>query len=248
MSTEIPARAELVRQLRRFALADASYRPRLARALLDLAGDLESAGRLDEALINVREAADIYRSSTSGTDSHEILLIGCLNQEAHWLHVAGRIVEAEPVYVEEADIYARLAAQIPDDKLPSLAMMFNEMYLLNVRVRRFRSCQSVAVASLALGRRAASRDPDAEIYVASSLTELAAAKLGLCQLQDALIAAREAVETASRVHDRHRKDDDGSVFARALVTYSQIATDLGRHQDAAWAREQIARRGLPEPA
>lgn len=248
MSAEIPAEAELVRQLRVSALADASYRPRLAAALLDLAGDLESSGRLDEALMNVREAADIYRSNVTGIGPDQILLTGCLNHEAHWLHTAGRVAEAEPVYAEEAEIYALLAAQIPDDKVPDLAMMFNKMYALNVKVWRFRSAQSVAVASVALGRRAASRDPDAEIYVASSLSELAAAKFGLRQLQDALVAAHEAVDIASRVHDRHRKDDDGSVLARALVTYAQIATELGRHQDAAWAREQIARRGLPEPA
>jgi hypothetical protein len=245
MSNDLAPRRDLVKLYRGFAAQDPAQRPELAAALQDLADAAQGAGLLDEALTCIREARQIYQDRVREGYADDIHLANCLNREANWLADAGD-AQAESVFADEGAVYLSLAKTFPADRLLSLVSVLQPILDQNMSAGRYRSAENAARACIEVARRAAEQDPQAEAYLASSYTSLAASLRYQGRFAEALPEASRSAQIARRVAAMNMPDFDQTVLVTALRLVELLAKECGRPEEARAAQLEIrAQRSAP---
>jgi hypothetical protein len=244
-SDDLASRREVVKLYRGFAAQDPSQRSELAAALQDLAGEAQGNGLLAEALASIREAKQIYQDLIREGHADQIQLAGCLNHEANWLAEAAD-PQAERVFADEGAVYMSLARNVAADQLLGLVSVLQPILDLNMSVGRYRSAENVARACIEVARRAAEQDPQAEAYLASSYTSLAASLRQQGRLSEALAEASRSAQIARQVAARNVPGFDKTVLITALALVEEVATAFGRPDEARAAQLELrAQRSGP---
>ena len=244
MSGDLAAQRELVTLYRGFATADPSQRPALAQALQELAGTAQASGQLPEALAAIREAKQIYRDRIRQGQFEQLLLAGCLNQEANWLAEA-HDAQADAVFAEEGSLYLSLVSMFPPERLQNLVEILQHIFELNKSADRYRSAENAARACIELARRAAQDDPQAEAYLASSYTSLADSLMNQGRLSEALAEARRSAEVA-RTAATKMPGFPPVILVTALRLVEILAKACGRPAEAKAAQLELrAQRSTP---
>jgi tetratricopeptide (TPR) repeat protein len=139
-----------------------------------------------------------------------------------------------------------LARTFPADRLRALVSVLQPILDLNVATGRFRSAENAARACIEVARRAAEQDPQAQAYLASSYSSLAASLMNQGRLDEALAEASRSAQIARQVAAMNMPGFDNMVLVTALRLVENLAKACGRPDEARAAQLEIrAQRSNP---
>ncbi|QXQ95490.1 protein kinase family protein [Streptomyces sp. WY228] len=216
----------------------------LARSLRILSNRLADDGRLDEALMTVDEAVQLFRQQYER--SPEVVapdLAETLGNQSVRLSAVGRAAEALIVGYEAVSLYRPLAQREPEAYGPGLAALTNNLSNRLADVDRPREALDAIEEAVRINRELADLHAGAhETVLARSLTNLGNRLGGLGRRREGLRAAEEAV-LLYRSLAAHRSADVGADLATSLNNLAVRLADVGRRQEAFDALEEAAEAG-----
>jgi tetratricopeptide (TPR) repeat protein len=225
---------------RRGAGSDEQLQYRLAYALDNLGVRLSALGRLNEAVVAAREAADISRRlAAARPDAFLPELARSLSNLGGLLAQLGRREEAVAAAQEGADISRRLAAASPDAFLPDLARSLSSLgNVLSELAGRREDALAATQEATDIRRRLTAERPDASLPdLALSLNNLGSFLSGLGRREEGLAAAQEAVDIYRRLAAA-QPDAFLPDLARSLNSLGNRLSESGRHEEAVAAGQE----------
>jgi tetratricopeptide (TPR) repeat protein len=195
MADRLTRRIAAVGKLRRRVSTDPDREPEFAQALVQLADDLDAAGRRPEALDYLHEAEQLYRYRIQEVHPEELLLAGCLGREARWRADADPAA-AERLYAEEDDLYLKVAHAAPARRLVKSAQILQMVMQQSLSAKSYRSAEGAARACLVLAHLLVSQDPAAERYLVNVRNSLVLSLAGQGRHPEAWSEAVRTVDLA----------------------------------------------------
>lgn len=221
---------------RHAAKADpARYEPELARALANLANILRLAGRHQEALDRVREAAEIFHRYPQHSDG----LAAAMDTLSVCMQELGQQDAAVPLSSRTAvGIFRRLADLDPEEYGPHLAKALNNLGIHSRNAGDVDEALALFTEAADVNRRLARRLPAShEPELGRALNSLANLRAEIGQHKEALLAAEEAVNVYRRLAaanpDAYEHD-----LAIALNTMGNCLQVLAHWSDALLTSEE----------
>lgn len=217
MTDRLTRRIAAVGKLRQRARANPDLEPEFAQALVQLADDLDAAGRRTEALDCLHDAEQLYRNRIREWRAEELLLAGCLGREARWRADADPVT-AEQLYAEEDALYLTVAKLAPAeqtaDHLQTLYAVAEQSFF---SAKHYRSAEGAARACLVLANRLVDHDPAAERSLVNIRSLLAFSLSAQGKDREAWSEMVRTVDLARAAAATHRLSEQDLSMARAMM-------------------------------
>ncbi|MGW4055386.1 SAV_2336 N-terminal domain-related protein [Streptomyces sp. NPDC004779] len=228
----------------------------LARSLRILSNRLADDGRLDEALVTVDEAVELFRQQYAS--SPEIAapdLARTLGNHSVRLAETGRTAEALAAGYEAVSLYRPPARREPETYGPGLAALLSNLSNRLADADRPGEALDSIEEAVRINRELARLDARSgtrpgpgshDEALARSLTNLSNRLGGLGRREEGLRAAEEAVRLYGQLA-AHRSPEVRVDLAMSLNNLAVRLADTGRHQEALNALAEAARVGPTFP-
>ncbi|MGE7391092.1 hypothetical protein ACQKM2_37055 [Streptomyces sp. NPDC004126] len=165
------------------------------------------AGRYEDALVHLTEAAEMYRSLPQRTPGEEVERLGVTMDLATVYRMYGRDAAALEMYQELLEPTRRLAKVNPATREPNLCTLLNNLAVVQDRAGFPSDALETAREAVAVARKLNTIDPVVHgSKLVMSLITLAH-RLGRWNTQDSISAASEAVHTARECVSYHGQAD-----------------------------------------
>jgi tetratricopeptide (TPR) repeat protein len=234
-----------IRQLLAMA-TEAGSQASIARKITNKAGYLAETGRMNEALVAIGEAVEIWRRlAQAGPAAHEAGLALSLNNLAKVLSALGQEPESLAASGEALAIWRRLARADPTVYEPDLALSLTNHSTHLPTAERYEEALAATREAMEIRRRMVRANPAAhEPGLATSLASLAMRLDQVGRHEEALSAAEEAVEIWRRLAQGDPTAHEPGL-SNALSVLGMRLQQVGRYEEALAASrqaEQIQRR------
>ncbi|WP_328383525.1 tetratricopeptide repeat protein [Micromonospora zamorensis] len=230
---------DLYRQLAK--ASPAAYLPDLARSLTNLGVRLSELGQPEHALTPFQEAVTIRRPLAQA-DSVTYLpdLAASLNNLGICLSALGREDDALVPSQKAADLYRQLAKADPSAYLPDLAMSLTNLGVRLSELGRREQALASSQKATDLYRQLAKANPAYIPNLAISLWSYAWICVRIQEnLPHALVAVTETIDLYTKLAEQLPQAFDGRLRS-AFLTLAEVLDGLGRTEDAAELRRQLA--------
>jgi tetratricopeptide (TPR) repeat protein len=242
------ATREAVKLYRRLAASNPVFEPNLAAVLDNLGSDMSATEQREEGLALNREAVELYRRlALSNPTAFQPGLAEALSNLGGHMSLLGRREEALAATEEAVALHRSLAATNPGASEPGLAETLGNLGTCMSDLGRGEEALAATKEGVAIHRRLMVDNPAAfESHLARGLWGFGRVRAAVrLELPEALAAVQEAVTIYHRLarlspvpfsHEIHEVKD----------TLADVLEELGRSQDAAAIRLEIADGDPPE--